>query len=233
MKLNLKIREMLDSEKPRERMLASGVGSLSDTELLAIILRTGGAGRSALGLSSEVLAEYGGFKGLINADIQELITKKHFGEAKACSIKAACEIALRISSQMSVDKVYVGKPGDIYEFMKKDFYAKLNEHLFLISLDAKSKVISKDLISVGTINETLIHPREVFRKALAKNAVSIILVHNHPSGDTQPSQDDINVTHRILKVSITMGITLVDHIIVSDKSFTSLKALNLLKGGDA
>jgi DNA repair protein RadC len=213
-------------------MLNLNPASLSDTELLAIILRTGGAGNSALSLASEIIGEYKGFKGILNADINELISHKNLGVVKTCCIKAACEIGLRLSSQVEDPKIYVGKPADIFSYVRKEFLGKLNEHLFIICLDAKNRIISKDLLTVGTINETLIHPREVFKKALIRNASSIILVHNHPSGDTYPSKEDINVTQRILKISLTMGIALMDHIIVSDKSFTSLKALNYMKGGE-
>ncbi len=121
------------------------------------------------------------------------------------------------------------KPSDIYQAINKDLYNKEKEYLFIISLDARNKIISKDLISIGTINETLISPREVFRQALLRNSTSIALAHNHPSGNSQPSREDIIITERMVKTGIEIGIPLLDHLIICNDSYTSLKSLGVLK----
>ena len=224
------LKEIMASERPRERLHKLGSSALSDSELLAIILRSGGKANSVLNLASQILARFGGIKGLLNADFHQLLTLKNVGYAKACSIKALSEIALRMCMDDFEKKVNIKKPADVFTYMRKDFYKKDREHLYLISLDTRSNILSKDLLSTGTINETLVHPREVYRTALYKNAASVILVHNHPSNDPTPSNDDIRVTERVAKAGINMGIALVDHIIICDQTFASLKSLNLLKG---
>jgi DNA repair protein RadC len=233
--------DLPSSDKPRERLITQGGSALSDTELLAIILRSGGEDNSALQLSSQILKEFGGFKGIYRADIQQLVRYKDVGIAKAAGIKAACEIALRINSITDNELCVITKPADIFHLLKKELFNQTKEYLYLLSLDSRNKVISKDLISVGTVNETLIHPREVFRTALAKNAVSIALAHNHPSDDPTPSTEDIKVTGRIAGVGVEIGINLIDHVIICNSDFTSIKAMNLLassqfrtekKGGD-
>ncbi len=224
----LQIRDIHPESKPRERLLHSGPASLSDIELLAIILGSGGKNVSVLELASIILKKFDGFKGLINADIQELKNFKNVDLAKASAIKACCEIGLRINRNKDETKRLIQKPADIHEILLPYLYQKAQEHLYLISLDSRNRVISKDLVTVGTVNETLFHPREIFRLALQKNASSIALAHNHPSGDSTPSTEDIRVTHRTAKAGAQLGIALLDHVIITDHSFTSIKSMNLL-----
>ena len=233
------IKDLENNEKPREKMAAHGPSTLSDSELLAIVLRSGGKDGSAIDLARKILKEFGGLKGLANSEIEQLTKIKDVGIAKATSVKAACEIALRIDNKMEIENSEIKKPEDVFSTVKKDTFARNKEQLFLLSLNSRNRLISKDLISIGTLNETLIHPREVFKTALSKNAASIILVHNHPSNDSGPSTDDIKVTERIAKAGITIGIPLIDHVIVCDNGYTSLKSLNLFstykanqKGGE-
>lgn len=225
----LRICDLNTTERPRERLVSFGTGALADAELLAIILRTGGREESAIQISHELLKNFGGFKGLAETEITQLINYKNIGVAKACEIKAACEISLRLDFPVRNVKICISKPKDIFDLLRKDFYNKKQEHLYLISVDSRNKFISKNLISVGTLNETLIHPREIFKKALAVNAASIALAHNHPSGDGTPSSEDINVTQRIAKIGVEMGIPLLDHIVVTEETFVSIKALNLFE----
>lgn len=223
----MKIKDLQKEEKPREKLIEKGVENLTNVELLAIILRSGGKHCPATNLARDLLNKYSGFKNLINADVEELTNFKNVGSAKATGIKALGEISKRMLNNSEKTGVKIKKPQDVFDLIHKDTAEKDQEYLFLISMDAKSKVISKDLISKGTLTETLIHPREIFKKALAKNASSIILVHNHPSEEAQPSSDDIKVTKRIAKVGIEIGIPLVDHLVVTSSDFTSMKAQNL------
>lgn len=221
------IKQLILNDRPRERLLSNGVEALSDTELLAIILRSGGVGDSALLLSSRILAENGGFWGILQLDINQLMKLKNIGFAKATSIKAACEIALRLNNSLNENPQIINKPEDIYKLIKKEVFGKKKELLYLISLDSRNKVISKDLISMGTITETLVDPREVYRQALIKNASSIVVVHNHPSGNPSPSSEDLIVTEKLVNAGISLGLLLVDHIIVCDDNFVSLKSLGV------
>ncbi|HSX39695.1 MAG TPA: DNA repair protein RadC [Candidatus Saccharimonadales bacterium] len=231
---NFKIKDLNFYEKPRERLITKGPDSLTDAELLAIILGSGGKNTSVLNLAQQILTKFGNLTNLLNTEFEQLKNIKHVGTAKACSIKAACEIGIRIATQPLAKKSKISKPIDVYKVLKKDLFEKSKEHLYLLSLDSRNNLIAADLLSIGTINETLVHPREIYRQALARNAVSIIIAHNHPSGNANPSAEDLLVTERIAKTGIELGLPLIDHIIISGDSYISLKALKLFssKGGD-
>ncbi|OGC47237.1 hypothetical protein A2886_01145 [candidate division WWE3 bacterium RIFCSPHIGHO2_01_FULL_42_13] len=224
-----KVRDLPDSEKPRERLVKYGAEILSDSELLAIILSVGGKEESVLELSRRVLAEFGGFKGLAQASPEQLVSLKNVGEVKAITIKAACEIGLRVTSDSGPASEFIKSPEDIYRLVRKDLYGKKKEHLYLISIDSRGRAIAQDLISIGTVNEAVVHPREIFRQAIMRTAVSIILVHNHPSQDTSPSSEDIFLTKKVADAGRLLGLNVLDHVIVSDKEHCSLKALGFLK----
>ncbi|MBN1162236.1 DNA repair protein RadC [Patescibacteria group bacterium] len=231
------MKNLLLKEHPREKLYKYGSSNLTDIELLAIILRHGGKRTSVLDLSRKIIKNFGGFKNLVDADLNELTSYKYIGKAKATSIKALTEIALRLNNPDTESSIQVNKPKDVYDLVRKDIFGKKKEYLFLISLDTKNNLISKDIVSIGTINEAVIHPREIYNKAIRNNAVSIILAHNHPSNDTTPSKEDIYVTQRIYKTGQIIGIPLLDHLIVSAKDYTSMKAVKLIgdrntKGGD-
>ncbi|MFZ2664195.1 MAG: DNA repair protein RadC, partial [Patescibacteria group bacterium] len=181
----------------------------------------------ATNLARELLNKYSGLRNLLNVDTQELMNFKNIGYAKASSIKALGEIVNRYDQEdQSIGRV-IKKPEDVYSLVKGDLASKDQEYLILVNLNSRSKVISKDIISKGTLTETLIHPREVFKKALSKNACSIVLAHNHPSNEALPSEDDIKVTKRVSKVGMEIGIPLIDHLIVTNKDFISMKAHKL------
>ena len=224
----MKIKDLQKEEKPREKLIEKGAENLTDVELLAIILRSGGSMTSATNLSRELLNRFSDFRNLVNADIEELTNFKHIGCAKATSIKALGEISKRYISSAGTNMKNIKTPQDAYSIIRKDILDKDQEYLFLLTLDSRGNLISKDLISKGILNETLIHPREIFKKALVKNACSIILVHNHPSNKSEPSEDDVKVTKRISQVGIEMGIPLIDHLVVTNTDFTSMKSQNLL-----
>lgn len=233
------INDVLVKDRPRERLLKHGISVLSDAELLSIILRSGSKGISVLDLANKLLREFGGIKGLLEADLEQLYAYKSIGVAKATSIKAIYEVCLRLNTDLGINELQIKNPADVYKVTKKDLYSKKREHLYLLSLDSRGNLISKDLISIGTVNETLVHPREIYSKALVKNSVSIILVHNHPSQDTKPSSEDILLTERIAESGEILGIPLLDHVIVCDSRYTSVKSLGLFstknfsrRGGD-
>lgn len=226
-----RIKDLPNNERPIERILEFGAEYLTDSELLAIILNIGGKEESVVDLSKKILIEFNGFKGLSKASIEHLISIKNIGRAKAARIKATCEIASRLNINSEQMPALIKSPKDVYKIIRKDVYGKEKEHLFLISLDTRNRYISKDLLSIGTINEAVLHPREVFKQAMLRNASSIILVHNHPSQDTTPSAEDISLTNEILYLGKTLGISLLDHLVVSNSEFSSIKALGLLEVG--
>ena len=227
--LSYTIHDLANNERPRERLANIGAPSLSDSELLAIILRIGGRKESVLELSRRILLEFGGFADLAKTSIEQLTAIKNVGLTKAVTIKAMCEIGLRISFGGEERSSVIKTPEDIYRLLKKDLYVEGKEILYLVSLDSRHRVIAKDIVSVGTVNETVVHPREIYKQALSRNAVSIVLVHNHPSQDINPSAEDILVTEKIVQAGKVMGISLIDHVVVSDNGYCSLKALGIFK----
>lgn len=222
----LLIRDLNPREKPREKMVRVGPENLTEEELIAILLRSGDRNKSAVDLARELIRNFEGLKGLLSADTNNLRKIKGVGMAKATSIKAAFELGLRINSGAHNLSV-ITKPQDVYNLVKKALFGKKREYLYVISLDAKNRVLGKDLISAGTPNETYVHPKEIYRSALAKSASSVVLVHNHPSGDTTPSSLDVKVTNQVAEMGRKIDIPLLDHLIMSDEGFTSLKSLSL------
>jgi DNA repair protein RadC len=197
-------------------------------ELIALLIRAGGKTASSIDLSRYIINQFGGLKELLAADLQELTRTKDIGIAKASALKATLEIALRLQEPSETQNIKVRKPKDIFRTTRKDLFGKSKEYLYLLSLDTKNKLLGKDLITIGSNNETHIHTREIYRQALTRNAVSIALVHNHPSEDTTPSSQDIKVTKKIAKVGEHIGIPLLDHLVVTDNTYTSIKSLSLM-----
>lgn len=229
----MSIRNLRDQDKPREKIEKFGIENLTDSELLAVILRSGGSDNSVLELSQELINKFGDLKTLVQQDIQTLINFKNIGKAKASCIRALGEIALRIQQRFDEEKIVIKDPFKAFEYIKRDFFGKNKEYLYVICLDARHKVISKSIVSIGILNETLAHPREIFHLAISKNAESIILIHNHPSQDPTPSKEDVQVTERIIKAGIILGITVIDHLVVCDHDFRSIKNLmSASKGGE-
>ena len=227
----MKISSLPEEDRPREKLLTSGSGTVSDAELIALILSSGGKGQSVLELSQTLIKEAGTLTELLNLPLQKLTGYKNLGKVKAVKLAAVRELAARYNSK-SKEIVRISAPGDAYEYIKSSLSGKETEHLYLITLNARNTVINKSLISIGTVNETLIHPREIIKAAVMNNAVSIILVHNHPSGEPYPSSEDIKVTKRLEDACKIVGIGFTDHLIVCDSSFSSMRAQNLLGGGE-
>lgn len=233
------IKDLNQNEKPREKLLKMGAVSLTDEELVAIVIGSGGKGMSVISLAREAIKTAGSLRNLVDTEIEQLMAIKYMSIAKTCAIKAAVELGLRISMTEKSEKKLITKPEDAYQQVRKILFNDKQEKLALICLNARNKVISIEIVSTGSLNETIVSPRNIFKKALDKNASSIILAHNHPSNELEPSTEDIATTERIFLLGQEMNIPLIDHIIVSDNSFCSLKMLNLInsdyskrKGGE-
>ncbi|HII4512916.1 RadC family protein [Clostridium perfringens] len=224
---NIRINEIPSGERPREKLLFYGAQFLSNEELLAIILRTGNRDSNVVELSYRIIHSVGGLNGLFKASAKELMKVKGVKEAKATQILAMCELYKRFKVS-ELTQVKISKPSDVAELVLDELRMLRQEVLILITLDTKNKVISKKEIFKGGLNSSLVHPREIFREAVKDSAASIIICHNHPSGDPTPSRDDINITTRLKECGKMMGIELLDHLIIGDNRFISLKEKDIL-----
>lgn len=212
--------------KPREKLISMGVSSLSDIELLAIILRTGSKNISVFKLVIDLLESVGGFNNLSKTSYNELIKIKGIKSSKACIIIALFEIALRVKRE-DVANIKVDNPKVVYDYFKDILINKTQEHFYVLYLNNKNICIKESLIYIGTKNSSLIDPKDIFKEAYLNDASGIILVHNHPSGDNTPSNDDILTTNRIIKIGLLFGIKVIDHIIIGS-NYLSFKEENLL-----
>ncbi|KUK41871.1 MAG: DNA repair protein RadC [Clostridia bacterium 62_21] len=222
------IKDMPSSLRPRERLLANGAGALSDTELVAIILRSGTAETSALNLAALLLTRFGGLRGLLEAATEELISVPGMGPAKAVQVKAALEIGRRVATSAPESRPVVRTPDDVAKLVMETMRHLDREHFRALLLNTKNQVLSIETISVGTLDSSTVHPRELFKSAVKKSAAAVILVHNHPSGDPTPSQADIDLTGRLVQAGSILGIGVLDHIVIGDNRYTSFKACGLL-----
>jgi DNA repair protein RadC len=211
-------------EKPREKMIKYGATKLSNTELLAIILRTGKKGKNVLRLSKSVFDEFG--EGIINAQISEMKKIDGLGPAKACEIVACFELGKRFFDNKKSELII--SPEDIYNQLENIRNSK-KEHFVAFFLDSRNQNIKKEIISIGTLTTSLVHPREVFEPAIQNLAAQIILCHNHPSGNLEPSAADVEVTRRLIAAGKILGIDVLDHVIVSSTGFFSMKESNEVK----
>ncbi|NLY44886.1 MAG: DNA repair protein RadC [Tissierella sp.] len=225
---NYTIKDLPISERPREKLYSYGPESLSNAELLAIIIRTGHKEDTAVEVAQRILnLDNRGLPFLSNVTLEQLTDIKGIGECKAAQILAAIEIGKRINRWKADDKVKVTSPMVIANLMMDEMRYLDKEHFNIAILDTKNQVLSIENISIGTLNASIVHPRDVFNMAIKKNANSIILLHNHPSGDPQPSNEDINITHRLVDVGNLVGIKVLDHIIIGDNRYISFKEKNL------
>lgn len=223
-KKSFTIHDLPVSERPRERLKKYGLDALSIQELIALILGRGIAGESVTVTSQRLLSRFGDVKGLSEASLEELSEVRGIGLAKASQIKAAFELAKRVDiAGSSGKKSVVTTPEDINELLGKTLKDKKREHFLVVLLDTRGHHIKTAEISIGSLDSSIVHPREVFKEALSASAASVIFVHNHPSGDPSPSEDDIKLTKRLIKAGEIMGIDVLDHIIIGDDNFTSLK----------
>ncbi len=228
MKDSFTVRDLPLSERPRERLLKLGGEALSAPEILAVILGRGTKGESVMMTSQKLLSRFGNLKGVANASVEELTQTKGIGPAKATQIKAALEFSRRLEADASEKPRPVLKsPEDVAAEVKSQLKGKKKEHFLVLCLDTRNRLMDRKLVSMGSLDTSIVHPREVFKEAVSSCAASVIFAHNHPSGDPEPSKEDVELTKRLARAGEIMGIDVLDHIIVCDKGYVSLKARNL------
>ena len=219
---HISIKNYPEEARPREKMLAMGAEALSDQELLAILLRTGTRDKSALDLAQDLLST-GGITTLTQLTLEELGQRKGIGLAKAAQLKAAVELGKRLSKQRLGPKPAIRNPQDAAQFVMNEMMYLDREHFRVINLNTKNQILAVDTVSIGSLDASLVHPREVFKLPIKRSAASLILVHNHPSGDTSPSREDIEVTKRLVEAGRLLGINILDHLIIGHNNFLSMK----------
>lgn len=224
-----KIKEIPKEERPRERMIQYGVESLSDSELLAIILKTGTKDSSVKDIAIEILNSIHTIQDLKDITIQSLMNIKGIGQIKAIELLASIELGKRIFlSTKREEKVKLNNPSSIYKSSKYLFYDKKQEYFYCLYFDNKQRLIERKLLFMGTINQSIVHPREVFKEAYLLSASSIVCMHNHPSGDVTPSREDIELTKALVKIGQVANIPVVDHIVVSNEKYYSFYENDIL-----
>ncbi len=228
MKDSFTVRDLPLNERPRERLLKLGSEALSAQEILSLILGRGIKGESIMMTSQKLLSRFGNLKGIANASIEELTQTRGIGPAKAAQIKAALELSKRLEADVGEKPQPVLKsPEDVAAVMRSKLKGKKKEHCWVLCLDTRNKLINCKPVSIGSLDTSIVHPREVFKEAVSSSAASVIFVHNHPSGDPEPSKEDIELTKRLAEAGEIVGIEVLDHIIVCDKDYLSLKARDL------
>ena len=223
------VMDLPKSERPRERLKEYGVENLSMQELFAVILGRGIKGESVLVTSQKLLSEFEGITNIYEASLQDLMKIRGIGFAKACQLVASFELSKRIakenlnSEKKRLTQNSIKNPDEAVDAIraKIDDYSK--EHFYVVSIDVRSRIIGVDEVSNGTLTASLVHPRETFEKAIRRHSAQIIVAHNHPSGDTEPSDEDIRITKRLIEAGKIMGIDFIDHIIITKDSYCSLK----------
>jgi len=221
--ISLMIRDFPEDQRPRERLLSNGPESLSNHELLAILLRTGTRDESVLQLSYRLLNHFEGLRQLKDATVEEITSIKGIGTAKAVQILAALELGRRINKLRYEERYVIRSPEDGAKYVMEDLRFLSQEHFVCLYLNTKNQVIHRKTVFIGSLNASIVHPREVFKEAIKRSAASIICAHNHPSGDPTPSREDIEVTKRLVECGRMIGIELLDHLIIGEQKFVSLK----------
>ena len=223
----MKLKEFIDEDKPREKLISKGASFLSDSELLQILLRVGSKNESVNELSCNMLKEAGSLLELSNYSFNKLSNIKGIKESKATILLAAFELSKRINKKSG--KFKLTSSEDIFEYFRYDFINVKQEMVYVVLFDTKLNFISKKVLFLGTVDGVDIHPREIFKYAISESASSFVLIHNHPSGDTTPSSFDIDVTDKISKASEVIGIKFLDHIVISSDNYYSFYEESLKK----
>lgn len=225
------IKEWPEDERPREKMLRQGAQTLTNAELLALILRTGDSAtkKSAIDLGREIISHFGdNLRELGSADLAEICTINGVGLAKGSGLKAAFTLASRFQARKLEHLDRFTSPGQVFDYFHHEFRDSRKEYFLVLLLDGKNRIIRRVQISEGSLNQSIVHPREVFSPAVKESAAAVILVHNHPTGDPAPSSEDIAITRRLREAGEIMGIKVLDHIIVGDGAFMSFVEQGLL-----
>ena len=215
------IKDLTFEEKPREKAKKYGIENLTDLDLLAIVLRSGSKSCSVLDLAREILKNYHGLDGLANARMSSLKKIFGMGEVKALTLLASLELGKRCNRKQEEEMVQIKESKDVFEYFQNVFRHESQEKFYVLYLDSQNYVLERKLLFMGTSNQSLVHPRDIFREAVLLNAVKIICVHNHPSGRILPSKADIEITKKLKKIGEMMGISLIDHVIVGASSYFS------------
>jgi len=210
-------------DRPREKLARAGPSSLGDNELVAVVLGQGQAGTSVLDLANALLERVGGVSGLTRARFDDLLCVTGIGAARAAQLLAAVELGRRTVARGAEDRLKVTSPRIIGEYLLARFGNGPVEQFGVVLLDTKHRVMRATVLSVGTLDASIVHPREIFREAVAANAAAIVLFHNHPSGDPEPSFDDTRLTERLMSAGVLMGIDVLDHIILGDARYFSYR----------
>ncbi len=229
---NFTVRDLPKTERPRERLIKLGSEALSAQELLALIIARGVSGKSVMNIAQELLSKFGNIKNVSEATIEQLCQIKGIGPAKAAQIKACFEIARRIENQEieqnKLKKFTLGSPEGVVKLARPILKDKKKEYFLVFPLDSRNQIMKEEIVSIGSSNASIAHPREIFKRTIANNAASVIIVHNHPSGDPEPSEDDLEITKQLVDAGKILGIEVSDHIIIGQKSFTSFKDKDLI-----
>ena len=227
--MNVLIKDIPLNERPRERLINKGVEYLSNEDLLAILLKTGTKDYSVKVLASNILKQIENINNLKDINLESLIKIKGIGKAKACELLAAIELGKRLNQKIdNLNQLKVYSSSSIYDYYKDKVGDKLQEYFYCVYLDTKNHIIKDKLLFIGTINESLIHPREIFKEAYLLSASSIICIHNHPSGNVNPSNNDIIMTKQLIEVGKILGIKVLDHIIISRDNYFSFNDNDLV-----
>jgi len=223
------IKDLPIDERPRERLVKYGVESLSLQELLSLIFGRGIKGESVVNVSLKLISAFGSLNHLSEASIEELKKTRGLGLAKACQLKACFEISKRLIKEEDINKKTIIKsPKDLFPLLKEKIVNFHKEYFIVTSLDSRNKIISINIVSIGTLNSSLIHPRETFEIAIRNHAAKIIICHNHPSGETEPSKDDLIITQNLVKAGKLLGIEIADHLIISKEEYFSFKEKKII-----
>ncbi|MFD0674364.1 DNA repair protein RadC [Cohnella sp. GCM10027633] len=225
---SFRIREIPSEERPRERMQRHGASALSHAELLAIMLGTGTRDESSVHLAQRILSECGGLRKFAESNWDELTHIRGVGPAKALLLQASIELGRRVARSRLPDMVKISCPEDAANLLMEEMRHLREEHFVCLFLNTKNQVIGRQTLSIGSLNASIVHPRELFRAAIRRSSASILCAHNHPSGDPTPSQEDIVLTKRLAEAGELIGIELLDHLVIGDNRYTSLKETGCL-----
>ena len=231
MTTNPRIKDMAAKDRPRERLVLEGADALSNAELIAILLRTGLKGYSAIHVAQQLLAKFGTLDGLARAPLEELRQVKGVGRDKAVTLKAAFTLARKMAAEMRAEAPLLDTPERIADLLREESRQQEVEQFRVVLLNTRRRLIGLETISQGTLDTLLVHPREVFKRAIAANASAVVLVHNHPSGDPTPSEADIKVTRDLIRAGQLLKIEVLDHVIIGrrtmdrQKDYVSLREL--------
>jgi DNA repair protein RadC len=225
----LRVKELPSDDRPREKLVLRGPQNLSDAELLAILLRTGIKGKSVLSIAQEIINKEGNLINIASRSLDSLTKETGIGKDKAATLLAAFEISRRIGSQSKFfSNKKITSPGDIAQLFIPLLRDEVKEKFIIVCLNSANKVIKHETVSIGNLNSSVVHPREIFKVAIESSSASIILIHNHPSGNPEPSNEDISITKKIVEAGKIIDIPVFDHIIIAGKTFTSFVERRLI-----